>query len=244
MDVFEQLLGKHGSVDARTSGPARAGEPTSVSDVYTDSNYRRRGRPATYNKLLSPMERRITMLHVGGASLDAIAMLLGVAQAHVRDVVTRPHVLSYIGFLEMTTASSIQPAVEKLNEAIETAAARAFVVASDNMEDLNEMGEELRDCDTKNSIRAKLGAVATAQDILDRAGKRAPTRIVGDVRHVVDADALSHLAKTIEVVAERKYDQKSIEEASEASIVGEGNGEARDVDVTPGSSSGSGESKS
>lgn len=192
MDVFEQLLGKHGSVDGER--PSR--DPRELNEPVA-----RRGRPTAYNKLLSPAERQIVLMHVAKASNDAIAMMLGSNQAHIREVLTRPHVLSFIGFLEMTAADSIAPTVEKLNQAIESAATRAFVVARDNMEDMHEMGEELRDGgDIKNSIRAKLGAVATAQDILDRAGKRAPTRIVGDVRHVIDTDALHHLAKTIEVV--------------------------------------------
>jgi predicted metal-dependent phosphoesterase TrpH len=81
--------------------------------------------------------------------------------------------------IEATIASGIAQGVEDLNVAIETAADEAFGVELVNMRDLHQMGMDIcQETAPREKIKAKLGATAIAQDILDRAGKRAPTRVV------------------------------------------------------------------
>lgn len=179
---------------------------------------------------LTPVERRAALMRAAGATLAAIGQFLGSEEQHVKDILHRPHVLSFMGFLNATDCESLTPSVEKLNEAIETTAARAFVVARDNMEDLHEMGEDLRGADDRTAVRAKLGAVATAQDILDRAGKRAPTRIIGGVVHTVDPTALDHLASVVERIGERS-EQKQIAETIE--VIPEREGDPGDQQAAP-----------
>jgi hypothetical protein len=63
-----------------------------------------------------------------------------------------------------------------LNEAIESASHEAFQVELESMRELQEIGQMA--LEPQHVIKAKVEASNIAQDILDRAGKRAPTRVV------------------------------------------------------------------
>jgi hypothetical protein len=84
--------------------------------------------------------------------------------------------------LESTMVDAIdKDHVRDLNKAIEDAAHRAFEVEETVMERLF-----TREYD----VRAQLGAAATAQDILDRAGKRAPAQQRIQVDYGIEPHAL------------------------------------------------------
>lgn len=145
---------------------------------------------------LEPIERRVALMRAAGASQNAIGRFLDCDQATVDAILSRPRVSRYLIALESTYAQGISESVGNLSTAIETAATRAFEVEQTVMERLFIQQE---------SIRAQLGAAQTAQDILDRAGKRAPTRVQAEVQHSISPDALEHIAdvlretRTIEV---------------------------------------------
>jgi hypothetical protein len=137
---------------------------------------------------LEAHERRIAMLRLGGASLPAIAYLMETSEAEVRAILDRPRVANYMLKIQATYVNDLAPAVKDLSEAIEHEAARAFEIEKEVMERLFA---------NEDSVRAQLGAAATAQDILDRAGKRAPTRSIQAQVHAVAPATLEHLARII-----------------------------------------------
>lgn len=127
-------------------------------------------------------------MRAAGASQAGIGRFLDCDQATVDAILSRPRVARYLIALESTYAQGISESVGNLSTAIETAATRAFEVEQTVMERLFIQQE---------SIRAQLGAAQTAQDILDRAGKRAPTRVQAEVRHDISPDALEHIADVL-----------------------------------------------
>jgi hypothetical protein len=115
-------------------------------------------------------------------SLAAIGQFLDCDYVTVAAILKRPRVARYMLALETTMVDAIDKSnVQNLNEAIENAAHRAFEVEETVMERL--FGREY-------DVRAQLGAAATAQDILDRAGKRAPSQQRVQVDYGIDAHAL------------------------------------------------------
>jgi hypothetical protein len=52
----------------------------------------------------------------------------------------------------------------------------------------------------EKDVRAQIGAASTAQDILDRAGKRAPTKVQTEITHTIDAEALAHVAEVLQEI--------------------------------------------
>ena len=139
---------------------------------------------------LEPLEQRVALMRVAGLSERDIGRFLDCDYTTVAAMVKRPRVARYILALTSTVARDITPAVQDLSAAIEDSAARAFEIEKDVMERLYDTEAE-----HKNYIRAMLGAAATAQDILDRAGKRAPTRV--DHTHSVDQDAVNRIADVL-----------------------------------------------
>jgi hypothetical protein len=116
-------------------------------------------------------------------SLAAIGQFLDCDYVTVAAILKRPRVARFLLALETTMVDQIdKSSIRNLNEAIENAAHRAFEVEETVMERL--FGREY-------DVRAQLGAAATAQDILDRAGKRAPTQQRVQVDYGIDAHALS-----------------------------------------------------
>lgn len=140
---------------------------------------------------LSPIERRVALMHVADVSQRDIARFVDVDQVTVGNILKRPHVAKYILAQTSTFARDLAPAFKDLNDAIETAADRAFEVEKDVMERLYDYAP-----DQKGYIRAMLGAASTAQDILDRAGKRAPTKVVHSVD--IEPGALEAIAQVLE----------------------------------------------
>jgi hypothetical protein len=137
---------------------------------------------------LEPIERRAAMMKVAGMSEAVIARFLDMDCTYVGNIFKRPRVARYLIALESTFVSEIASSAKLLDRAIENEAARAFHVEKAVMERLFERS----DC-----VRSQLGAAATAQDILDRAGKRAPTKIQASVIHTIDAEALDLVAQVL-----------------------------------------------
>lgn len=153
---------------------------------------------------LSPIERRVALMHIAEVSQRDIARFIDVDQATVGNILQRVHVAKFIVAQHSTFARDLAPAYKDLSEAIEASANRAFEVDKEVMERLY-----ATDVEHKHYVRAMLGAAATAQDILDRAGKRAPTKVV------------------------HSFDIEPTALAAIADVLREDDGISRAIDVTP-----------
>src|SRR5262249_53795785 len=91
--------------------------------------------------------------------------------------------------LESTMLDGVnKDSVKNLNDAIEQATHEAFSVEVDVMRRLYR-----REYD----VRAQLGAAATAQDILDRTGKRAPAQTPVSDNYSIDTHAIKQAVEAI-----------------------------------------------
>lgn len=140
---------------------------------------------------LEPKERRIALMRASGMSEIVISRFLETDREAIRQVLLRPRVARYLMAIESTFVDSIKDSAQHLDAAITNAASDAFHVERTVMDRLFKM---------EANVRAQLGAASTAQDILDRAGKRAPTKLQHEVTHSIDAEALAHVAKVLEEV--------------------------------------------
>ena len=177
-------------------GP-RVHEPrrSAVEEVARPTHYVHRG--TTY-KNLTPQESRVVLMRCAGATEAAIAVQIESDSLHVQRILARPHVAKEITKLSAQFATDAAPVIRNINAEIEAVAADAFDRLRRNMEIFDEVGDSrLAEGDYKNGLRAKLGCVATTQDILDRAGKRAPTKTLGAVMHVVAPEQLEKLERII-----------------------------------------------
>src|SRR5215471_18616013 len=137
---------------------------------------------------LEPLERRVALMRAAGMSEAVIGRFIDTDYMTVNAILKRPRVARYLLALESTFVEEIAPSAKNLTAAIDNAAHRAFEIEKDVMERLYAKDQD---------IRAQLGAATTAQDILDRAGKRAPTKIQSETIHTIDAEALAHVAKVL-----------------------------------------------
>jgi len=160
---------------------------------------------------LEPLERRIALMRSAGMSEQTIGHFIDVDYMTIKAILNRPRVARYLLAIESTFANDIRNGAKVLDEAITHTANRAFVIEKEVMERLFEQ---------KESIRAQLGAATTAQDILDRAGKRAPTKIQTEVTHTIDADALGRVAQVLREhqaidVSPRRYNGEEVDPGSD-----------------------------
>jgi|SRR5215471_198004 len=169
---------------------------------------------------LDPTERRVALMRAAGMSEQTIGHFLETDYIAVSRILQRPRVARYLITIESTFVNDIRESARKLDVAITNAANRAFHIEKEVMENLFAQ---------KESVRAQLGAATTAQDILDRAGKRAPTRIQTEVTHTIDAEALGRVAsvlrehQAIDVTPRRVHE---VHEGAEADLHQEGEGDA------------------
>lgn len=160
---------------------------------------------------LEPLERRIAMMHVANASLTTIAQVLEMNTGMVQIILSRPRVAQFMLLLHGVVSEGLEEGVKDLNYAIKQKAARAFELETLEMESLHDMGE---DPDIKPAIRvrAKLGTVFTARDILDRAGHRAPTKIYNYGSSELPPEAAEALTNAARELADlRKRDAEVID---------------------------------
>lgn len=135
-----------------------------------------------------PLERRIALMRAAGASLAAISMLLEEDMGHVKQIIERPHVAHLVTLMTGMIADDVAPVAQSLSQEIEATGRRAFAIERSVMERLYAI---------EDSIKAQLGAAATAQDILDRAGQRAPAKSVQVNLHAVAPESIEHLGRAI-----------------------------------------------
>jgi hypothetical protein len=137
---------------------------------------------------LEPLERRVALMRAAGMSEAVIGRFIDTDYMTVNAILKRPRVTRYLIALESTFVHEITASAKHLDAAINAEANRAFHVERDVMERLFAMEKD---------VKAQLGAAATAQDILDRAGKRAPTKVQTEVLHSIDAEALARVADVL-----------------------------------------------
>lgn len=138
---------------------------------------------------LEPIERRAALMRAAGMSEAVIGRFMDCDYTTIAAILKRPRVARYLIALEATFVEEIAPSAQHLTAAIEHEAGRAFHIERAVMETLFTQ---------KENVRAQLGAAATAQDILDRAGKRAPTRVQTEITHTIDAEALANVALVLQ----------------------------------------------
>jgi len=138
---------------------------------------------------LEPLERRVALMRASGMSEQTIGHFIDVDYMTIKGILNRPRVARYLLAIEATFADDIKHGAKVLDDAITHTANRAFYIEKEVMERLFEQ---------KESVRAQLGAATTAQDILDRAGKRAPTKIQTEVTHTIDSEALGRVAQVLQ----------------------------------------------
>jgi len=142
-------------------------------------------------KDLEGYERRAALMRIAGASTNDIALLLETSVAEVSHIMARPHVSKFILHVSGMVADEaieVVEAAKDVNTRIVEAAGEALDTELEIMRDLRER---------KDNVRALLGAASTAQDILDRAGNRAPTRSITGIVHSVNPEALARLGEVI-----------------------------------------------
>jgi hypothetical protein len=140
---------------------------------------------------LEPLERRVALMRAAGMSEAVIGRFIDTDYMTVAMILKRPRVARYLIALESTFVNEISESAKHLDAAIQNEASYAFDVEKKVMDRLFAMEKD---------VRAQLGAASTAQDILDRAGKRAPTKTQTEVLHTIDAEALAHVATVLQEV--------------------------------------------
>jgi len=137
---------------------------------------------------LEPLERRIVLMRAAGMSEQTIGHFIDVDYMTINAILKRPRCARYLLAVESTFVDDLRDGAKMLDDAIQHTATRAFHIEKEVMETLFLQ---------KESVRAQLGAATTAQDILDRAGRRAPVRTQTEVRHTIDSEALAKVADVL-----------------------------------------------
>lgn len=125
--------------------------------------------------LLDPLASKVAMMRAAGMSLEGIGFDCGCSSETIKNIVSRPEVARKIIVLESIIGRVTQGSLLDLDASIQSAAHTAFEVEKQAMVDLVSIGDRNIEVDDTVAIKAITAASATAQDILDRAGKRAPT---------------------------------------------------------------------
>lgn len=139
---------------------------------------------------LRGVEKRVAFLHLSELDNATIAFMLETSADEIRKTLIRPHVAKFIAQQRAIFVDDIRPVMRDMNLQIKEHTERAWEVEKDVMERLYDLSEDHRDY-----VRAQLGAAATAQDILDRAGNRAPTKILQKNEYSIDQDSLDKLER-------------------------------------------------
>lgn len=157
---------------------------------------------------LEPVERRVAMMHVANASIAVIAQMLECSPGTVQNILARPHVARFILLLHGTVSEGLEDGISDLNTAFKEKAKRAFTLEAQAMEDLHTLGNEAEKDSTR--VRAKLGVVFTAKDILDRAGHRAPTKVYNYGNSEIPPEAAEALTQAARELAEIRRAERAI----------------------------------
>lgn len=164
-------------------------------------------------------------MHVANASLMTIAQVLELNTEQVDIILKRPRVARFILLLHGVVSDGLEEGILDLNAAIKQKAARAFELEALEMESLHDIGDD-SDVQTSVRVRAKLGTVFTARDILDRAGHRAPTKIYNYGNSEIPPEAAEALTAAARELADlRRRESDVIDVTPRASSPGEGHDE-------------------
>lgn len=125
--------------------------------------------------MLDPLASKVAMERAAGMSLESIAFDCGCSSETIKNILARPAVARKVLVLESMIGRITQGSLLDLDAAIQESAHMAFEVEKNAMVDLVSIGDRNIESDDSVAIKAITAAAATAQDILDRAGKRAPT---------------------------------------------------------------------
>lgn len=169
----------------------------------------KRGRGTGMDNL-EPLERKIANMHLAEISPGVIGYLSEISAEQVRNILLRPRVARYLMKMEAIHGEELAPSVEKLGDAIAAEAVRAFEVERAAMERL--FG--LDDTADKRFVHAQVASATIAQDILDRAGNRAPTKIQQKIEHTIPQTMVDQLGR----------------------VIGEAFGNPAAIDISPGAS--------
>lgn len=149
-------------------------------------------------KGLEEIERRIAFMHLSGASNNTIAYMCETSVNEVSVVLHRPNVARFVAQQQALYVEDLRPVMRDMNKVIAEHTEEAFEVETGVMRRMYNIDEEHRDY-----VRAQLGAASTAQDILDRAGNRAPTKVVQTNRYEIDDKTLNQLDRIMGEVENR-----------------------------------------
>jgi len=147
-------------------------------------------RPSTNDvHTVSPKHRNIVMMHLGGMTNAAIGRFLDCTEATIASILALPTVARYTMQLQSTFVDDLRPIALRVNESIEQHSERAAKVIFEIMESMHEREE----------IRAQQVALASAQDILDRAGHKPKVQVESKNLHgfVVSDSTLEKMAQVI-----------------------------------------------
>jgi hypothetical protein len=133
--------------------------------------------PTPGSSQLTSNERKIATMHAAGATNAAIGHLMEMSAENVGAILGRTHVAHFCMLLHAIVSDSIAPGIRDVSKAIEERADRAFQLECKQMEALDALADR-DDLHPSVEVKARLGVVTTAADILDRAGKRAPTKVI------------------------------------------------------------------
>lgn len=133
-----------------------------------------RGRPAFVDTRTPRAEHRnIVMMHLAGMSDAAIGRFFDCTEAHIANILSLPTVQTYMMRLQASYIDDLRPIAQRVNESIERHSERAAQVVVEIMDSMHEREE----------IRAQQLALASAQDILDRAGHKPALRVQSQNLH-------------------------------------------------------------
>lgn len=139
---------------------------------------------------LQGAEKRIAFLHLSDLDNSTIAFMMETSADAVHSTLIRPHVAKFIAQQRAIFVDDIRPVMKDMNLQIKEHTERAWEVEKDVMERLYDIPDVHKDY-----VRAQLGAASTAQDILDRAGNRAPTKILQKNEYAIAPESLSQLER-------------------------------------------------
>ena len=127
------------------------------------------------------------MMRVAGMAEDAIARFADITEASVASTLSSTRVQKYLLALQSTFIDDLRPLAVRMNEIITGNAERAARVVAEIMEEMHQRPEP----------RAKSVALASAVDILDRAGYRPTQRVEQANIHAVHPDSIQQIADVL-----------------------------------------------
>ena len=152
------------------------------------------------DRTLTVKERKIAHLRLADATEDVIALMVGCSASDVKQILQRDVVKKYLRVITAEAAEDVRPVIRDLTKEIEEKSKRAFEIECQIMEDMFQFDS----ADERSVVRARALASANAKDILDRAGKRAPTKVLERREVAIAPDTLDALGRIIGDVSSTK----------------------------------------